>query len=61
MDYELGDLVLYNYKSGHIYYGIVIEIEDDQPEWFHVLWTDGSMTMEHRQYSWIQRIGKATT
>ena len=58
MEYEVGDLVIYTYKSGTIYYGVVIQVPEESPQWFSVLWNDGSTTMEHKQYIWIRNVTK---
>ena len=58
MKYEIGDLVAYTYKSGIIYYGIVIHVQIESPQWFSVLWEDDSVTMEHGQYAWITNLTK---
>ena len=58
MEYDVGDLVIYTYKSGTIYFGVVVHVGEDSPQWFTVLWTDGSTTMEHKQYAWIRNVTK---
>jgi|TARA_R110002012_G_scaffold200522_1_gene369481 hypothetical protein len=58
MEYDVGDLVVYTYKSGTVYYGIVVHVSADSPQWFSVRWNDGSVTMEHKQYAWIRNVTK---
>jgi hypothetical protein len=59
MGYEVGDLVVYTYQSGSIYYGVITHIAEDSPQWFTVIWNDGSHSMEHIHYAWIKNITKA--
>ena len=58
MGYSIGDLVIYTYKSGAVYFGIVIHVMEESPQWYTVLWNDGSTTMEHVQYVWITNVTK---
>jgi len=58
MEYDVGDLVIYTYKSGTIFFGVVIHVPEDSPQWFSVLWNDGSVTMEHMKYAWIRNMTK---